>query len=138
MLQPIHKDNDQICPSCGCVLANTNDYPERVEKPIVSVTYNEMLLGSALEKINSNTFRSSKDVFEEKTLSTLINIVKFYKLPESIAIETFNQMKRNKRGFRSETEPIKQLIKTLSKDDYFFFIKKKNMIKARYENLINR
>lgn len=136
MFQPIQKDHESCCPNCGCVLAEITEAPEIEYTPAQSKrTVDLMLLGSAAQNIKLSIRKTSQQVFEEKTLRLLTNITKQYGLPENLAIDTFHQLKRNKRGFRSETEPIKQLIKILSKDDNYLFIKQKNLIKARYENI---
>lgn len=132
MYQPIQRDHELCCPSCGCVLANIEETPIQ-KPPSISMSVNNLLLGSALNK----NVRTRRERDEERVLRQLVSIVNFYKLPESIAIDTFNVLKKRNKGFYSETEPIKQLIKQLDKDDYYFFIKTKNLIKSRYENSLN-
>ena len=138
MLQPIQKDHELVCPGCGCVLQNTiesNNIPENEIIPTMSL--NIHLLGSALEKNVKYAYpRTSQQSREEQVLRQLEHITKKYDLPSRFALETFNQLKRKNRGFWSETEPIKQLIKILSKDENYFHIKKLQKIKARYENKI--
>lgn len=136
-LHPIQKDHESCCPNCGCVLANVQDNNDVIEKPVIAYSADIFLLGSALNNKTKNQFRNPQQYYEEKVLKQLTGITKFYQLPESLAIDAFREMKRKNRGFRSETEPIKQLIKIMERDDNYGFIKKLRLIKARYENSSN-
>ena len=135
MSNTIQKDHEICCKNCGCVLATIEDYSHSFSDDFVIPRSIDMaLLGSA---INKTKFRDPKLVYEERALFRLSDLVRKFDLPERFAIETINEMKRKKSGFRSENEPIKILIKILSKDDNFIFIKKLRAIKARYEKTIN-
>lgn len=139
MLQPIQKDHESCCPNCGCVLSTINELPnESQDKPIIPYSVDILLLGSALDKnVKKSYNRTPKDYYEENALKHLENICIKFNLPSKFAIETYQEMKRKNRGFRSENEPVKQLLKILSKDENYIHIKKYKAIKARYESIIN-
>lgn len=138
MLQPIQKEHEVVCPGCGCVLGEVHEPQVQIEttiKPSVDM----MLLGSALESnVKISQWRTPQQVYEEKVLRFLVYFTKKYSLPEAFAIQTFNELKRKKKGFRSENYniPIKQLIQILSKDDNYIYIKTLRAIKAKYESII--
>lgn len=135
MLQPIHIEHEICCPSCGCVLGTANESTES-ERSLVKPNVNIHLLGSALEtNVKLSLQRTPQVVFEERTLKLLSNITKQFGLPESFALETFNELKRKKRGFQSETFPIKQLLQILSKDDNYGFFYKTKKLKEYYKNI---
>lgn len=137
MLQPINKDNELICPNCACVLGLLNEYPES-EKSTINPSLNMFLLGSAIQNNTKYYFRKTPQmVYEERALRKLVDITKEFALPDRLAYETFNQLKRKKRGFRSETEPIKQLILLLSRDENYIHIHKMRAIKSKYEISVN-
>ena len=140
MLQPIQKDHELVCHGCGCVLANMNDNQNYKEtEPQVSYSLNIHMLGTALEKNVKYAYsRSSQQSREEYVLRQLEHITKKYDLPSRFVIETFNQMKKKHSGFYSEIEPVKQLMKILSKDENYFHIKKLRMIKDEYADLFNQ
>ena len=133
---PIRQEHELICPNCACVLGQADDYHnEFQDKPLTSVSPNTYLLGTILDKnVKTSSRKSPQQCHEEETLRKIEYIVKKYDLPDSLILDTFNQLKRNKRGFQSKTEPIKQLIKILSKDDYFMHINKLRILKKRFED----
>ena len=137
MLQPIQKDHELICPGCGVVLGNIQENYNVINTNQKPINVNTFLLGSALEKNIKMSYQRTRQQFhEEKVLIHLVNITKEFSLPETFAIETFNELKRKNRGFHSKTEPIKQLIKILSKDDNYLYFRKLKMLKDRYESII--
>ncbi len=138
MLQPIQRDNELVCPGCGAVVGLVSDYQESSQKSLIDQSLNIHLLGSALEKnVRHSLQRTREQLYEERVLRNLINITKDFVLPEMFAYDTFNAMKKKNRGFYSEIEPIKQLIKILSKDDNYMYIHKLRAIKKKYETLLN-
>lgn len=134
---PIQSGNEVICPcGCGVVVLVVDELPIQKTFPSNHSSINMLLLGSAIEKNVKYSQRRTRDqLYEEQILRRISDIVNEFSLPERFIIETFNNMKKNKRGFRSETEYMKQLIKILSKDDNYPFIKKLRKIKERYENI---
>lgn len=136
MLEPIQKDHELLCPGCGCVLRNIDEsHNEKYEKSPIPPSVEVYLLGSALESNVKYSFRRTpQQGYEERVLRQLLNITKNYAIPDSIAYSTFNEMKKKNRGFRSETEPVKQLLRVLSKDENYIYIHKMRAIKARYEH----
>ena len=137
MFTPVQRDHESCCPNCGCVLANVEEVQEAIpSKPIISA--NLYLLGSAMDKnVKHSLRRTSHQLYEERALRQLESIVRHYKLPEIFIIESLNLLKKKNWGIRSEKEPIKALIKILSKDDNYMHINKLRMIKARYEDILN-
>src|SRR5690349_10901273 len=107
MLQPIQVGHELICPcGCACVVGTVDDLHEE-RKQILSVDL--MVLGSTLQNnIKDGFTKSSKQVYEERVLKQLSQITKEFGLPESLAVDTFNQLKKKRRGFQSESRPIKQ------------------------------
>lgn len=137
-LQPIQKDHELCCPSCGCVLDTILEPHSELPNTKYS-SLNMALLGSALDKNVKFAYpRTRQQAKEEEVLRKLINITKQYSLPEVLAHDTYKELKRKNRGFWSEKEPIKQLIKILSKDDNYIYIHKLRLIKARYEKTLSR
>jgi hypothetical protein len=136
MLQPIQKDHEIMCPSCGCVLRDVSDSQE-MQKPTPTHSIDVFFLGSALEKSVQYAFlKNPQQVYEERVLRQLIDITKEFALPERLANETFKELKRKRRGFRSESLPIKQLLRILSKDENYLHIHKMRAIKAKYESIL--
>lgn len=139
MLQPIQKDHELICPcGCGVVVGIINEPPQQ---DITSKTPNSpevFLLGTVLQNNLNRAFNTPQKHYEEQLLKKLILLIKEVGLPDRFAIETFNELKRRKRGFRSETEPIKQLIKILSKDDNYLYVNKLKLIKSKYETILSK
>ena len=136
MLHPIQKDHELICRNCGCVLGEVSE--QVVEKSLIPPNHNIALLGSAMDNTTKNTFRrTSKAVYDEKLLRNISNLVEKYDLPNRLVDETFKSIKKRNWGVRSETEYIKVLIRILSKDENYIHIKKLQLIKARYEEIIN-
>lgn len=137
MLQPIQKEHELICPcGCGVVVGYADENHNGIEKPNIPLSINVQLLGSALNKSKKYAFTSKPlEFYEERVLRQLVDITKEFELPEILALDTFNELKRKKRGFRSELQPMKQLIQILSKDDYYMYIHKLRLLKARYEQL---
>lgn len=137
MLHPIQSEHELICPGCGAVVQNIEESHHQSQNNH-QLSINLTLLGSALSK-NANYRITSKpsQFYEERVLRKLIDLTKYYDLPERFAQETFNELKRKNRGFRSEKEPIKQLIRILSKDENYIHFKKLNKLKADYEEQFN-
>ena len=136
MLKPIQVDHESICPGCGAVLGQITEVETR-KTP--SSTVNLQLLGSALEKSKKYAFtQTPHEFYQERVLRQLENIAADFSLPESIIVDTFNELKRQKRGFRSESQPIKQLIKILSKDDNYLHLHKLRKIKEKYASILNK
>ena len=136
MLNTIQRDHEIICRNCGCVVDEQHEIIQ--EKALTPVSINIHLLGSTLEKNKKYAFTQTPyEFYQERVLRKLIDITKEFALPESFALDVFNDLKRQKRGFRSETQPIKQLIKLLSKDDNYIHINKMRAIKAKYESILN-
>lgn len=139
MAHLIQKEHEIICSGCGCVLKEVEDtLPEMIQKSPNPPSVDIFLLGTAIERnIKLDSRRDPKQLFEERTLRKLVDITKEFSLPDSLAYDTLNELKRKRSGFRSEIEPIKQLIKILSKDDNYLYYKKMKAIKVRYEELLN-
>lgn len=139
MLHPIQKDHESCCPNCGCVLGTVEEYDDEVIKsPIVKQSsINILLLGTAVNNIKSNYRKSPQEVYEQNIIRNLDSIVKKFDLPQRFVLETFKEMKRKNRGFRSEYEYVKQLIKILSRDENYEQIHKLKKIKAWYEKFSN-
>jgi len=140
MSLPIQKEHELICPcGCGCVVLVLEEHPniEVSKNPVIS--FNSFLLGSAL--INNVKYakpRTERQTNEENVLRRLISITTEFNIPERIAFETLNQLKRKNRGFKSQKEPIKELIKILSKDDNYLHINKLRKIKVKYAEILNQ
>ena len=131
----IQRDHELVCQNCGCVVGEVHEYENSYETKQISISPNLLALGSALERnVKYNYPRSSQQAREEITYTKLIGIVKKYGIPDFLAYETFKELKKKNRGFWSETEPIKQLIKILSKDDYYPLMNKKNKLKADFKD----
>lgn len=143
MLQPIQREHESMCPNCGCVLNQMGHTEvETVSKTTIPPNLNVYLLGTALENNVSHHFsRTPQQFYEERVLKKLLDITKEYGLPDRIAYETFNVLKRNKRGFRSKKEPlrepVKQLLNILSKDENYIHVHKKRAIKVKYESILS-
>ena len=136
LLGVVQKEHELICKSCGCVLGEVPIQEEASEKSFTLPSVNVVLLGSALEKnVKYRQARTREQFHEERVLQNLINVTKQYSLPEIFAYETFNKLKKNKRGFRSKTEPLNQLLKILSIDDNYIYIHKMRAIKARKDEI---
>lgn len=131
----IQKEHEILCGNCGCVLGQVEEIPEITIKPTITQSINVQILGSALTSFAKKQYRDPQQVREDNVRQQLLNIIKHYNLPERLAIETFNQLKKNKRGFQSQKEPIKQLLKIMAKDENYIHIHKMRAIKSRYENL---
>lgn len=141
MLTPIQNEYESCCPNCGCVLKQAESYEQDERHVIIPSTVNMMILGSVFENKGKYAFRKQpQQIYEERVLRFLVDLTKEFGLPESLAITTFNELKRKKRGFQSENYkiPIKQLLQILSKDDYYHFFMIAKKIKAKYESIINR
>ena len=140
MSLPIQKEHELICPcGCGCVVLVLDEHPniEVSKNPVIS--FNSFLLGSAL--VNNVKYakpRTERQTNEENVLRRLISITTEFNIPESIAFETLNQLKRKNRGFKSQKEPIKELIKILSKDDNYLHINKLRKIKVKYAEILSK
>ena len=120
---PIQKEHELICQNCGCVLGQVH---EPIEQKESKMSVNVMLLGSAMHKDKRYFSSGRQQLYEENVLRRLLDIAQKYSLPEALALETFQALKRRNRGFSSEKEPIKQLIKILSRDEnYIHFYKMK-------------
>lgn len=139
MLQPIQKDHELICPcGCGAVVGIINE-PQQSDTTSKTPDSPEVfLLGTVLQNNLNRAFNTPQKHYEERLLKNLILLIKEVGLPDRFAIETFNELKRRKRGFRSETEPIKQLIKILSKDDNYLYVNKLKLIKSKYETILSK
>jgi len=140
MSLPIQKEHELICPcGCGCVVLVLEEHPnlEVSKNPVIS--FNSFLLGSAL--VNNVKYakpRTERQTNEENVLRRLISITTEFNIPERIAFETLNQLKRKNRGFKSQKEPIKELIKILSKDDNYLQINKLRKLKVKYADILNQ
>jgi len=140
MSLPIQKEHELICPcGCGCVVLVLEEHPnlEVSKNPVIS--FNSFLLGSAL--VNNVKYakpRTERQTNEENVLRRLISITTEFNIPERIAFETLNQLKRKNRGFKSQKEPIKELIKILSKDDNYLHINKLRKIKVKYAEILSK
>jgi len=140
MSLPIQKEHELICPcGCGCVVLVLEEHPniEVPKNPVIS--FNSFLLGSAL--VNNVKYakpRTERQTNEENVLRRLISITTEFNIPESIAFETLNQLKRKNRGFKSQKEPIKELIRILSKDDNYLHINKLRKIKEKYAEILSK
>ena len=139
MLQPIQIGHELICAcGCGCVIGVVEENNVENDTHIVKYSADLFMLGSALNKnVKSGYNRSPQQAKEEQVFKRLTSITKNYSLPESIAIQTFSELKRKNRGFWSETEPIKQMIKILSRDENYLHIHKLRELKAWYEKFSN-
>lgn len=140
MSLPIQKEHELICPcGCGCVVLVLEE-SLNVEIPKNTViSFNSFLLGSAL--VNNVKYakpRSERQTNEENVLRRLISITSEFNIPERIAFETLNQLKRKNRGFKSQKEPIKELIRILSKDDNYLQFYKLKKIKEKYAEVLNK
>lgn len=139
MSLPIQKEHELICPcGCGCVVLVLDESPnlEVIKNPVIS--FNNFLLGSALvQNVKYAKPRTERQTNEENVLRRLISITTEFNIPERIAFETLNQLKRKNRGFKSQKEPIKELIKILSKDDNYLHINKLRKIKEKYASILN-
>lgn len=136
MLQPVQKDHELCCPSCGCVLAQIDEeIHEKAEKYTIPTSLNILILGEALS--SKGKIRNPQEVYENNVRQNLINLTQKFGLPERFVIETLNELKRKKRGFRSEYAYINELLKILSKDENYIHIHKMRAIKARYESILN-
>lgn len=136
MFHPVQKDHELCCSNCGCVIGTIQEPIQEIQKQTVSVDL--LLLGSALNNNVKHSYgRTRQQLREETTLKLLESLCDKFGLPEIFAIETFQVMKRNKRGFQSEYEYVKQLIKILSKDENYLHIHKLRMLKAWYEKTTN-
>lgn len=136
MLVPIEKDHELICPGCGCVLKNIEEPAYEEEKSPVPPSLNIYLLGTAVDKNVKHRFqRSREQLYEERVLRQLLDITKEYALPDRFAYAAFHDLKRKRSGFRSEKEPIKQLISILSKDDNYIYFPKMRAIKAKFTSV---
>ena len=135
-MQPavIHKDGDICCRNCGSVLDHGDVSEITVEsKPMSMELY---ILGSALQKnVNARLQKTAQQYHEENALRLISNIVKKYDLPEAFITDVFLYLKR-KNHLQSEKEPIKYLIKILSKDENYIHINKMRAIKARYASIL--
>ena len=140
MSLPIQKEHELICPcGCDCVVLVLEEHPnlEVSKNPIIS--FNSFLLGSAL--VNNVKYakpRTERQTNEENVLRRLISITTEFNIPERIAFETLNQLKRKNRGFKSQKEPIKELIKILSKDDNYLQINKLRKLKVKYAEILSK
>lgn len=138
MSLPIQREHELICPcGCGCVVLVLEETPiqEVPKNPVTSL--NNLLLGSALShNVKYAKPRAERQREEEKVLRRLVDITTEFGIPERIAFETFNQMKRKNRGFKSQKEHIKELIKILSKDDNYLQFYKLKKIKEKYALLL--
>jgi len=140
MSLPIQKEHELICPcGCGCVVLVLEEHPniEVPKNPVIS--FNSFLLGSAL--VNNVKYakpRTERQTNEENVLRRLISITTEFNIPERIAFEVLNQLKRRNRGFKSQKEPIKELIRILSKDDNYLHINKLRKIKEKYAEILNQ
>lgn len=134
----IQKEHDLVCSGCGCVLGTVDeDLSQRPEEMNVK-SIDVQLLGSALSKNWKYSIQSTRQqLYEDNVLRNLQSVCKKYALPERLANEAFNILKKKNRGFRSEKEPIKQLLKILGKDENYLYIHKYRAIKARYEKDFN-
>ena len=136
---PIQREHELICPcGCGCVVLVLEETPiqEVPKNPVIS--FNSFLLGSALsQNVRYARPRTERQTNEENVLRRLIGITTEFNIPERIAFETLNQLKRKNRGFKSQKEPIKELIKILSKDDNYLHINKLRKIKEKYATILN-
>jgi|SRR6185312_6989091 len=134
----IQKEHELVCSGCGCVLGTVNeDIQERSEEINVK-SINVQLLGSALNKNWKYSIQSTRQqLYEDNVLKSLQGVCNKYAIPERFAQETFNILKKKNRGFRSEKEPIKQLLKILAKDENYLYIHKYRALKARYEQDFN-
>lgn len=140
MSLPIQKDHELICPcGCGCVVLLLEEplNQEVIKNPVLS--FNSYLLGSALEKnVKYARPRTERQINEENVLRRLIGITTEFNIPERIAFEALNQLKRRNRGFKSQKEPLKELIRILSKDDNYLHINKLRKIKVKYAEILSK
>ena len=133
MLKPIQKEHELICPcGCGVVIGTVDEIHEQTNRLTLNPSLDIALLGSALENHKYRFEKSPTQFYEEQALRKLYDIVREFGIPESFAFDAFNELKRKNRGFRSETAPIKQLIKILSKDDNYIYFKKLQSIKIKF------
>jgi len=141
MSLPIQKEHELICPcGCGCVVLVLEERPiKETRDSYDTISYNNFLLGTALsQNIKYAKPRTERQTNEENVLRRLIAITTEFNIPERIAFETLNQLKRKNRGFKSQKEPIKELIKILSKDDNYLHINKLRKIKVKYAEILSR
>lgn len=137
MLRPIQAEHESCCPNCGCVLGQIEESNEMTNKSSIPISTNMFLLGSALENTKKYIIKTPQVVFEENVLRNITNLVQKFGLPDRFVIETFNELKRKKRGLRSENAYIKQLLQILAKDENYIHIHKYRAIKTRYESILN-
>ena len=132
----VHRDNDICCKNCGSVLAH-HDLPLESESK-TAMSADLYILGSAMQKnVSLKLQKSAEQYHEENAMRNIADICKRYGLPEVFAIEVFQHLKK-KNHLQSKKEPIKQLIKILSKDDNYLHIHKLRAIKKDYESILNR
>ena len=140
MSLPIQREHELICPcGCGCVLLTLDELPiqEVSKNPVIS--FNSFVLGSALsQNVKYAKPRTERQTNEENVLRRLIAITTEFNIPERIAFETLNQLKRKNRGFKSQKEPIKELIRILSKDDNYLHINKLRKLKEKYAEILSQ
>lgn len=134
MLQPIHKDHESCCPNCGCVLANIDEVTEYVEKSTIQPSADIFILGTHLAN-SKIKFKDPQQVYEDRVLKELLLTVKRFDIPERLAIETFQILKKKRRGFQSKTQPAKHLLQLLAKDDNYHLFYKAMKLKAWYESI---
>ena len=136
-MQPgiVHKDGDICCHNCGSVLAH--DVFTREVNETKSMSTELYLLGSALEKnVSLKLQKTAEQYHEENALRFISGIIKKYDLPEAFTIDVFTYVKR-KNHLQSKKEPIKYLLKILSKDENYLHIYKMRAIKARYASILH-
>ena len=91
-----------------------------------------------MERSSKNRYRVGREVLAEQQLyQKLHDIVKELDLPQVIAFDVFRIMLKNNRGKYSKKAPYEQLIKLLSKDDYYIYHNKLVLLKKRYEDIRN-
>ena len=137
MLQPIQTEHELVCPGCGCVLKTIEEsIHDPQPKTTIPPSLNLFLLGSQLENnVKYHFQRGREQISQERVLRKLLDITKEFALPDRLAYATFSQLKRNKRGFHSEKEPIRQLLLILSKDENYIYFPKMRAIKVKYEKI---
>lgn len=131
MLQPVQKDHELVCPGCGCVLDTISDTQSK-QSPLT--TANQFLLGSAVQ--SNIKWHFDRDKYQrtyERALYRLTGICQEFNLPERVAIEAMNRIRKKEKGLFSFREQVKQLLHVLNIAEIYGA--KIKQIKEKYETV---